>query len=195
MIKTVSAWAAGNNAGGLETGSIAASTWYHVYAILNPGTGAVDYLFSTNAAAPTAFPSGFTQARRIGSFKTDGSNAIIPYKQFGDEFLWVTGAQDVNSNFTSTATLVVLSVPTGVQVWAQIASFYGATYALLSSPDQGDEVVTGAVWTDQSATGPGTPCFVRTNTQGQVRVKRDAVAGANISFRTIGWRDARGRDS
>ena len=69
--KTTSAWAAGTAAGGLDTGAIAASTWYHFFEIMNPATGAVDVLFSLSATAPT-MPTGYTLFRRIGSMLTNG---------------------------------------------------------------------------------------------------------------------------
>ena len=49
---------------GLDTGTIASNTMYHVYAILNPTTGVSGYLASTSATSPT-LPSGFTVFRRL----------------------------------------------------------------------------------------------------------------------------------
>jgi len=46
-------WTAGNNQGGLDTGTKANSTWYHCYAIYNPTSGITDAIFSTNATSPS----------------------------------------------------------------------------------------------------------------------------------------------
>src|SRR5262245_35023414 len=43
------AWAVGNNQGGLNTGSEAASTWYEVHLIKRTDTGVVDVMFTTTA--------------------------------------------------------------------------------------------------------------------------------------------------
>ncbi len=45
-------WAEGTDAGGLDTGSKANSTWYHCFAI-SKEDGTCDFLFSTSATAPT----------------------------------------------------------------------------------------------------------------------------------------------
>src|SRR5439155_4649676 len=53
ITKTTAAWTVGTGVGGLDTGSVAASTWYHVYIIQRTDTGVVDGLLSTSASAPT----------------------------------------------------------------------------------------------------------------------------------------------
>ena len=83
IVKNVTAaWAAGN-AGGADA-SPGVDGWWHVFIILNPTTGAVDFLFSQSATAP-ALPSGFTHKRRIGAFlRTSGAN--LQFVQMGDSF-------------------------------------------------------------------------------------------------------------
>lgn len=75
MSKTTSSWAAGNNNGGLDTGSLANNTYYYWFAIYNPTSGAKDFLFSSSPTSPT-MPSGYTKKARIGGFLTDGSGNI-----------------------------------------------------------------------------------------------------------------------
>src|SRR4029453_16515286 len=82
------AWAVGSNAGGLDTGTKANNTWYHVWVIANSTSGVVDALLSINATTPT-MPSGYDKKRRIGSIKTGSSGAIRAFDQLGDEFEWV----------------------------------------------------------------------------------------------------------
>lgn len=64
----------------LDTGSLAASTWYYVYLISNGTTHGG--LASASATAPT-MPSGYTFRCRVGAFKTDGAAVVIPYAQNG----------------------------------------------------------------------------------------------------------------
>lgn len=60
---------AGNGAGGLDTGSVAADTAYKVYAINNNGTMAL-------IASLADSPSGFSASKFIGIFITDVTTAI-----------------------------------------------------------------------------------------------------------------------
>lgn len=64
------AWAVGTNQGGLDTGSIA-NTTYYVWLIRRPDTGVVDALFSTSSTSPT-MPTNYTQKRLIGTFVRSG---------------------------------------------------------------------------------------------------------------------------
>jgi hypothetical protein len=71
-------WAVGTNQGGLDTGSIA-NTTYHVWLIRRSDTGVVDALFSTSATAPT-MPTNYDQMRRIGSI-IRSAGAILGFYQ------------------------------------------------------------------------------------------------------------------
>src|SRR5438128_8728199 len=50
--KTTSSWTVGSGNGGLDTGAIAANTWYHFFLIKRVDTNVVDVLFSLSASAP-----------------------------------------------------------------------------------------------------------------------------------------------
>lgn len=78
-------WTAGNNNGGLDTGTKANSTWYYCYAIYNPTTQASDFLFSASATSPT-LPSGFTKYKYVGSVLNTSSNILQQFKQVGNYF-------------------------------------------------------------------------------------------------------------
>lgn len=70
-------------AGGLDTGSLAASVAYAVYAI-GDSTGAksVSVLASTSFSVPT-MPAGYDLYRQVGSFTTNGSSNIRNFAQWG----------------------------------------------------------------------------------------------------------------
>lgn len=113
--KTTSSWAVGTGNGGLDTGTIANNTWYHFYAIRRPDTGVVDVVFSTNATSPT-LPTNYTQFRRIGARRTNGSGQWDSFTQIGDLFIINTPILDVNDGASGTTdkTGTLTNVPTGV---------------------------------------------------------------------------------
>lgn len=69
-------------ANGLDTGTLAASTWYAVWVISNGTTTAG--LVSLSSTAPT-MPSGYTFKARVGWIRTDGTASKFPlaFKQHG----------------------------------------------------------------------------------------------------------------
>lgn len=75
-------------AGGLDTGSTAANTWYYVFTIYNGTT--VNSLMSLSATSPT-LPSGYTYFARISSLRLDGSKNIVGFFQRGSEFQYLVG--------------------------------------------------------------------------------------------------------
>src|SRR5665213_532952 len=70
--KTTSPWGAGTGNGALDAGSIGTNSWYHVYLIRRPDTGAVDVMVSLSVSGPS-LPANYTQYRRIGALLTGGS--------------------------------------------------------------------------------------------------------------------------
>jgi hypothetical protein len=203
------AWAAGTNAGMLDTGAIADTT-YHVYAIRKDSDGTGDILASASASSPT-MPSGYTYFRRIGSIIRE-SAAILAFTQMGDEFLWKTPEADISANNPGTSAVsATLTTPAGVKnvaiVTAGVVSSdvtASAPYLYVSSLDQTDVAasanafvarvtsVDGQAGTDTADTSV---CRVRTNTGSQVRYRVDASsASVTVSLVTHGWVDRRGRD-
>lgn len=202
--KTTSAWALGTAVGGLDTGAIANSTWYHAYLIRRPDTGVVDLVFSTSATAPT-LPASYTQYRRIGALRTNGSAQWTSFVQDGDFFQWLAPTLDVNSTSAGTAAVTrTLTSPLGVNVRALLNVYMAAGGA-------GEAVyVSDLAVTDLAASNSTSPLntmlvggstntsaqiMVRTNTSAQIRTRQN-VGGASEILRlaTLGWYDTRGRD-
>ena len=211
--KTTSAWAVGTGNGGIDTGAVANSTWYHVFLIkrIDVTPNVVDVLFSLSATAPT-MPSGYTLKRRIGSMKTNGSAQWTLFYQKGDNFLWDAVVQDINATTAGTSAVTrTLTVPTGVVVFPVIgvvidvaAAGAAAGESILLSPLEITDVaasgnnVQAAIF--NSGVGASTQyaivvSSVYTNTSGQIR-SRANVGSANTTMRlnTYGWIDRRGRD-
>jgi hypothetical protein len=199
--KTTSSWAVGSGNGSLDTGAIANSTWYHAYLIKRPDTAVVDVLVSLSATSPT-MPTSYTLFRRIGSMLTNGSAQWTAFTQLGDEFIWSTPVQDSTSGaYTTTATLQTLTVPLGIQVWAQIYGIAQTLAAngeiLITSPDATDvaaSVTAFNIFTPIAATNSTYGVFsIRTNTSSQIRIRASA-ASTTVYVNTFGWIDRRGRD-
>lgn len=76
-----------SGAGGLDTGTIAASTFYYVYTVVS--SNAVKLVASTSAISPT----GFTQYKKVGAFYTDSSSNIFKAYFFGEVNMTVLSAK------------------------------------------------------------------------------------------------------
>ena len=195
--KTVSNWSVGTAAGGLDTGTIANSTWYYFYAIRRPDTGVVDVVFSLSSSAPT-LPANYTQFRYIGAGLTNGSGQWVKFLQVGDEFLWDVPVLDFNGAGTTTATLLTLTVPRGRKMNALFnAVSFQASNWLISDPDIADTVPGGSALYTLSADGAatntgGAQARCRTNTSAQIR-RRSTNTNA-FQLATLGWIDLRGKD-
>lgn len=205
--KTTSAWAVGSGNGGLDTGTIANNTWYHVYAIRRPDTGVVDAIFSLSASSPT-LPTNYTQYRRIGAWKTDGSAQWDGnIEQDGDNFYYIDPVTDVNGVQTATTRQTpALSVPDGIAVKTDIrvttsggvgVSFYTkvcevAETDAAASPSNHSLGLTAAV--AGAVTSISEHMSLRTNTSQQIAYRSNATdASSLIYIFTQGWTDDRGK--
>lgn len=198
---TTATWAVGNGGGGLDTGAVAANTWYHVWLIMRPDTGVVDVLFSTSATSPT-MPTNYTKRRRIGSFKTDAGLAIINFVQDGDSFVWAAPVADYsNVTIGTTAGPLVLSVPPGVKVTASFTAFLNTgtagTYVTFASPDQTTLLAatpTGniSLWNPTATSGASSDFNIRTGTSSNINIVGSASA-TGFYLITKGWIDNRGK--
>lgn len=205
------AWAVGTNQGGLDTGTEANSTWYHVWLIQRSDTGVVDVLFSVSATAPTMPSVEYDRKRRIGAIYNNSSGNIAAFTQLLDTFIWSTPPADVTAtNPGTSAVLRTMSVPTGVSVivdWAAsiIDATFGAAsiYGLISSPAAADVTPSGTAGTHNMIVTLGglSPTILAgassgraiTNTSGQLRSRLN-VSDADITLRmfVLAWRDPRG---
>jgi hypothetical protein len=203
-------WSVGTNQGGLDTGSIANST-YHMWLIQRTDTGVVDVLFSTSASSPT-MPANYDRKRRIGSIVRAGG-AIKAFVQDGDWFNLSTPVNDVSAaNPGSSAVTRTLSVPVGVRVRAILGVFVLASDASADGP--------AAVYVSDLSVSDASPSYsgaasiavyllgatgnlliggmveTHTNTSGQVRSRLQlSASGTTLAITTHGWVDYRGRDA
>jgi hypothetical protein len=200
IAKTTAAWAVGTATGGLDTGAIANSTWYHFYVIRRPDTGVVDVVFSLSATSPT-LPTNYTQFRRIGSGRTNGSGQWTSFVQDGDYFYWRIPVGDIVTTSIATAnTLYTMTTPLGVAVKGlfrgrQVQGVSG--YTNFWEPARGLVGVglntPGYLLQSDSATGATVfKCEILTNTASQIYGA--ATNSNNVTVWTDGWVDTRGKD-
>lgn len=203
LIKQIDAnFAEGNNAGGLDTGTVAADETYHVFAIYNPTTGNSDILFSANLGSPT-LPSGYTKKKRIGSLLTDGSANIRRFKQNRKTFLLDQPLLIFSGAPASTAAQTISTEsPSGLITCPIISVFFGATatdqiqrYLIFTRVDGQDiapgtsqfdfRISQGAVEIEGISSNIN---FINTNISSEIRFRVNTVA-CDIQLLTKGWID------
>lgn len=150
--KTINA--AVNGANGLDTGSLANSTWYYVYAITNATGTSIQGLVSASATSPT-MPANFTSKRLFSTYRTDGSaHFYAQYQQDHQVFynLDDTSANQVlNGGIASSFAAVDCSsfIPplsrTGYFATFILASFSGAGTVTLYVRPTGSTLVVGTL--------------------------------------------------
>lgn len=196
-------WAAGSGNGGLDTGSAALSTWYHLFIIGNPTTGVVDALFSTSATAPV-MPSGYTHKRRIASMFRSNPAAWLGYLQDGDYFIWQTNSLLAYSSTAARAYAALgISTPPGVVTYPvmHLSGHENANSSVQVAIDTlGVTAAHRAAWFydgtqdgtyDARIFGPN----LRTNGSSQIGFSVTISAGSLVRMElfTHGWMDPRGR--
>lgn len=195
------AWAVGSNAGGLNTGVVAANTWYEVHLIMRQDTGVVDAMFTTIANRGT-LPAGYTHKRRIGWIRRN-STTILQFAQVDDHFTLLTPINDVAVAKTTTETLVVLTAPPN-SVARFRAGVDSTTLANANAVTVFKEDVEDAT-APSATTGLGSlgyfdlaTCYTSGHFELWVKstsqIKHDStVAVGNLDISTYGWIDYRRR--
>lgn len=206
VIQAAGAYSAGSGGNGLFTGARANSTWYHAFVGLYSGTPDIGFDTSVTAANK---PGTFTNVRRIGSVRTDGSGNILSFRQYGDYFEWdaMPSSADVNATNpynAGAAVLRTLTVPTGLKVEAHFSfsSYNGGTnhQVLVTDPDRTDTAPSGSQFswnvTSVGAASISGRHAAWTDTSGRVRTRATATnASDTLVMNAIGWRDLRGKDA
>lgn len=195
-------------ANGLDTGTLAASKWYHVWVIGKLDGTTAGFMDRADLAglSPT-LPAGYVFKRRVGEVLTNGSTQFIDFIQRDDSFFWQTPVQDQNATALTAATpvsLTLASVPLGLRVRplmnVEVIQASGATARLrLYSPDLGDNNNTNNMTLGFSASATVPLVFAESSTNfvnltQQIRVVAPE-SGVTVTIFTNGWLDTRGRNS
>lgn len=144
---------AGNDGGGLDTGTKAPNTLYYLRPIMRLDTRVVDYVWSADPSGPT-MPANYTKKGEVMHVVlTDGSGNIRPYDAYllaggGIEVIWRTRIPNlVDQLIPATGTLVTTSAPAiaGTEVLL-VASAYDSAAAsaqlVITSPNETDVAVS-----------------------------------------------------
>jgi hypothetical protein len=208
---TAGTWVVGNNQNKLDAGAIGASQSWHVFLIERVDTGVVDILFSLSPTAPT-LPTNYTKQRRIGSFTTDGANAIVAFVQDGDEFILSGATLPAIYTATNPGTAAVLATLPGIPTGVKFGAIFNFTMhpattaniaAYLSSPDAADAApsLTASPLSGFNASADAAVtdsaeyvARIRTNVSAQIRYRLSASGAADVvRVQALGWVDRRGR--
>lgn len=194
-------WAAGNNAGGLFSGTVANDTWYHVFLIKKDSDGSIDAGFDTSVTAAN-IPAGYTAYRRIASILTDGSANIVQFIQVDNRFIYDVPIIDVaQTSPGDTAVLATLSTPPGREVLAinvvslEDTSPDANSFVIITSPDQTDTAPSTSAFTafivlQGSDIASNVIAETLTNTSSQIRYHVEgSTAQHTLRIITNGWID------
>jgi hypothetical protein len=191
-------WAVGTGNGGIDTGSVAINTWYYIFVIRKDSDGTIDALFSSSASSPT-MPSGYTQKRRIGCIRTDGSGYIRQFKQYFDKFWFADEIADVRATAVASGWVeYTLTVPPITGVIGIITPWIVDDLdAQLSFAMHGVTATTGhviAYTTAGSVANLPLNAFVQIPTSGTSKIYLGtSTTVQNVNVNTNGWIDQLGR--
>lgn len=132
---------------GLDTGSVATSTWYAVYVIYNPTTLVTAALLSTNFSVPT-LPTGYTQYARVGAMVTDASSDFMDILQKDTWAQYVIGAtgNTIVAPVIANGVVGTVSVTSPILISASISAFVPPTASLIN-------IATAIKWKGGSIAG------------------------------------------
>lgn len=120
---TISNTASGAN--GLDTGSVAADTWYYIWVIAKADGTTAGLLSVSTTIATITLPTGYLYGRLIGALYTDGTSDFVP-GTWGNGMFFYDDAQSV---YTSTAndkptTFTDLNCSSAVPIISKLINFY-----------------------------------------------------------------------
>ena len=127
--------------GGLDTGSEASSTWYHIYADADADATTFTAIASTSASAPT----GVTYYKYLGSVYNDSAGDLRNFYWFGYGNL----------------ALVMLDVPVNITTSVSAASWSSATSCAIAIPTTSTLAIFGLH--SQEATAGSAGIWIRLN--------------------------------
>ena len=189
-------WAAGNDQGGLDTGTVANSIPYYIFAIYNPSTLVSDILFSASKTSPT-LPSGFTKKEYKGACFTDASANIRQgtwaYGKSIYKFTLETPTLVINTATPATTrTAISMVAPAGVFVWTglELVDNDGTdAYIYITGNDQADYVPSNVYSTLRADNIYACKLqdYWLTNSSGQIYYRSNDGGVIDFYVRSLGW--------
>jgi hypothetical protein len=194
-------WAAGTNAGGLDTGAVG-NNEYYIWLIRKDSDGTIDALFSLSSTAPT-MPGGYTAKRLIGWVKRSGGTNLqfSCYEAAGGglDFRYKEPIADVSllNTLTTSRRTDALSVPKNFSVLALVrACWYDGSaifQATLSCPDETDAAPSisaspgATVYSYPATSVEQREMFVRTSATGTVAGRAALTTVDTYYIITVGF--------
>ena len=207
-------WAAGDDGGGLFSGTVGNTTWYHVHLIKKDSDNSIDAGFDTSVSAAN-IPAGYTAFRRLGAVLTDGSANIRGFSAReieggGLEVLWKVPSIDQGFSWSGGAddtaiTITLAKVPNGIQTRAILSStFLDTTPAAFSvllitsldetdvAPDDPTGSYFGTMLLSAIASAASVIQNLRISTARGFRIRAKGSTTSHRYFTTVhGWIDER----
>lgn len=191
------AWAAGDAAGGLFFGTVAADTTYHCFLIIKDSDGSVDSGFDTSLSAAN-IPAGYTAYRRVHSLKTDSASNFQAFDQYGDTIELRSNPLDFNGTAgNSTRNLLTLVSIPGVEgilaklsLWASIGGASSTWVRDVNFIDQAATVGASDITTSSSATTQSARISVPVDSSSQV-ARRSNNVSVSLVINSAGYIDQR----
>lgn len=177
-------------ANGLDTGSLAASTWYYLYVIYNGSNTAG--LASLSATTPT-MPSGYTFKRLIGAGVTGVDGKFLYGQQNGNEFMYEAGnafVSEVTVKQTWTLADASLFIPPLTQrgFFNFQMSYNGTTANVLAARKYGSTGVGVEILsTNANSTRGANSSWLTTDTSRRLQLNT-TYAPTKLSVYVVGYR-------
>jgi hypothetical protein len=194
------AWAVGNAAGMLDTGSVGNNDYY-IWAIARSDTGVTDYLSSLSSTAPT-MPANYDYKRLIGWFKRlAGVNVLMDVYETeggGVELAWRAPTLDINlgNTLTTSRRTDAVKVPLNFSVIAHLSVLINDPLAWsvkIMCPDETDAVVdsSNANIVGSSGAALAQSMHIRTSSAGFLAARADLATVDLYRVMTQGFTWAR----
>ena len=180
--------------GGLDTGSVAANTWYYLWAVSN-GTS-VNAVFSLSSSAPNN--SGFstyTYKARIGSVRTDGSSHVKAFIQNGHNVQYI----NTGSGLPTIGSGLAGNIVTPVFVSVSVSNFVPPTAAeiTISLSNQGQTIGVAPNGNYGAYSSTTNPPAIQASSSTSIVVSGTLVlessnlywfgSGSQVAFWCVGW--------
>jgi len=202
------AWSVGNNAGGLDTGTVGNNDYY-IWLIARSDTGVVDALYSLKSGGadgiPT-MPANYYKKRLIGWFKRSGGT-IVAFKTYeaaggGLDFAWSAPTLDINlaNTLTTSRRTDSVKVPQNFSVIAdlniQVQDQTVPFKVWIACPDTTDAAPGGAAAPlgnagEETATAVPRQIRVRTDAAGKIAARADIATVDFYNVSTMGFHCSR----
>lgn len=189
-----------NGAGGLDTGSKAANTLYHVFVIADSNeVNSPDLLISTSFSSPT-MPSGYDRKRRVGSAMLGASSELEVFQMEGNgpTRLYLYNDKSTNSihRFVTSSTVTTFTtadasdtIPSSARmmiVWVVVSASSVSNQCFFRQVGHSvDSPILRTQFGVSGTNSPTTTLWVPVNSSGQFEYKTANTTGT--SFHSVGY--------